>query len=319
MSPQDIALETADLWKSAFSEIGWENRYSQKFRAFLSSKKRTAQVEIRQNMQPWLHILEDSIQWLAALTYILDDANEEELLDDAGRSILALVGAACAHSVAVRELTLSGLDSPARATARALDEHLCAALAFLHDQELGKNFQNCSTDEEINNFWYKNLNTRSMKKYLNAIERKAGIPQVVSEAMRDWRDDEISDFSKIVHPSYIGASLTTYTLGAKDPGTYGLAMLGRASCFSERTLRNACRTIDYFSMVGLRELFGIDKCPTKIVSFNKNNHDHQLVIIGAHVLQNICLKYWNYQIYPNSSQDPEGDYREPNSIYRERK
>ncbi|MGV8869932.1 MAG: hypothetical protein ACOH2S_23660 [Janthinobacterium svalbardensis] len=319
MSPQDIALEAENLWETAFSEIGWNNQHSQKFQEFLSSKRRAAQVEFRQNMQPWLHILEDSIQWLAAVTHLLDDANEDELLDDAGRSILVLVGAACAHSVAIRELVLSGLDSSARATARALDEHLCAALAFLHDQELGRNFGNCSTDEEINSFWYKNLGTKSMKKYLNAIERKAKIPQMVSEAMRDVRDSEISDFSKIVHPSYVGASFTAYALGAKDPGTYGLAMLGRASCFSERTLRNACQTIVYFSMLGIRQLFGMDECKTKIVSFNQENNDHQLVIIGAHVLQNISLKYWDYQIYPNSSQEPQGDYREPSLRYREEK
>ena len=86
-----------------------------------------------------------------------------------------LVGASCAHTVALRRLILSGLDSTAKATLRILDELLVACIVLLHDPKLDSDFQNAQNDDEANMFWYQNLNTKSLRKHLSKMENTVGI------------------------------------------------------------------------------------------------------------------------------------------------
>ncbi|HWU98206.1 MAG TPA: hypothetical protein VN114_06815, partial [Oxalicibacterium sp.] len=133
----------------------------------------------------------------------------------------------------------------------------------------------------------------ALRKHLNSIERNFGIAQNISDEMRKWRQEETSTFSLAVHPSYIGAALTTYTQSSKSE-EYGLAFLGKASAFSERTLKFSCKAIWYFSCFGFKMLCSEHNSRSAIVKIEKENELHQMAVIGAHVLQKLNLKYWNY-------------------------
>lgn len=243
----NIRAEALTEWTLGFADACRPSQYDASFAKFLSQREKETTEIATTHLQPWLHILEDSIQWLANLTGILDRLNTAGMLGNAERSVWALVGASCAHAVAVRRLVLSGLDTPARAEARTLDEHLCACIAFLHDRQLAERFQQCQSKEDAGQFWYQNLNTKSLKKHLNAVERTVGLEQIVSSEMRVWRGNEIDWFSQAIHPSYLGAALTTHTISAADPDKTGPAFLGMASACSDRTLNFACKSIWYFA------------------------------------------------------------------------
>lgn len=282
-------------WAQAFLTAERETQYDENFFISHNNREKEIENEVSESMQPWLHILEDSIQWLANITLLLSEKNRTGQLTTSQQSIWALIGASCTHSLAVRRLILSGLDSPARVTARTLDEHLCACIAFLHDEKLASKFHECETDEETADFWFKNLNTKALRKHLNAVERSFGMPQNLSDEMGNWRQEELATFSLAVHPSYIGAALTTYT---QSPGReeYGLAFLGKASSFSERTLKFSCKRIWYFSCFGFKMLCSEHNSRPPIVNIEKENELHQMALIGAHVLQKLNAKYWDYQI-----------------------
>lgn len=293
----DIRAEAQNQWALAFADACRPNLYRNDFVKTIANREREAEAIVATNLQPWLHIFEDSIQWLAGLTTILDRLNDNNLLDSAGRTIWALVGSCCAHAMAVRRLVLSGLDPPARAEARSLDEHLCACIAFLHDRELAKRFQQCQSEKETSQFWYKHLSTKILAKHLNAVERAVGVDANISEDMRAWRANEISCFSQAIHPSYIGAAFSTHTICAANPDSLGPSFLGMASVCSERTLNFACKSIWYFACFGFMMIFNEYKSQPPIIVLDKEDKIHQLVVCGRDVIRNLNKKYWSHEIY----------------------
>jgi hypothetical protein len=295
----DIREEALALWTFGFADALRPIQYDASFSKLLSERERAAEGIVVKHLQPWLHILEDSIQWLANLAGILDRLNTAGKLGNAERSIWALVGASCAHALAVRRLVLSGLDTPARAEARALDEHLCACIAFLHDRQLAERFQQCQSKDDTGQFWYENLNTKALKKHLNAVEKTAGLEQVISSDMRAWRGNEIEWFSQAVHPSYLGAALTTHTLSAANPNETGPSFLGMASACSERTLHFACKSVWYFSRFGFMMLFNEHDSMPPVIPLQKDDEMHQVVLVGRDVLQELNRKYWSHEIFPS--------------------
>ncbi len=294
----DIRAEAQTEWTLAFADACRPNQYDNSFVKLISEREGEAEAIAAKHLQPWLHILEDSIQWLANLAAILDRLNEDAALDNAGRTIWAMTGASCAHAMAVRRLVLSGLDTPARAAARSLDEHLCAAIAFLHDRDLARRFQQSQSKEDAAQFWYEHLNTKALRKHLNAVERAVGLEPSVSVEMRAWRANEIDWFSQAIHPSYLGAALTTRTLSAANPDNHGPAFLGMASACSDRTLNFACRSIWYFACFGFMMLFNEHNSQPPIIQVDKEDEMHQMAVCGRYVIQRLNRKYWSHEIYP---------------------
>lgn len=300
MAPSDIRAFAKNEWLAAFDKVGRPSQYNENFVGLITSRESVAGGEVAEHLQPWLHILEDSIQWLANLAGILDRMNSERKLDAAQMSIWALLGASCAHAVAVRRLVLAGLDTTARATVRVLDEHLCACLTFLHNRELAAEFHQCADDNTAAEFWYKHLNTRALKKHLNAIERSIGLDLGFSQDMRAWREREIDSFSQAIHPSYLGSAFSTVTMSAADPDQFGSAFLGMASVNSERTLNFACKSIWYFCCFGFLMLFNEHGSRPPVIQFDEEDEMHQMAVVGRQVLQLLNHQYWEYECYEKS-------------------
>lgn len=296
----DIRAESLAEWTQGFSETYRESQYDADFSDFLNKRERASEAVATKHLQPWLHILEDSIQWLANLAGILDRLNDKEALSAAEQAIWVLVGASCAHAMAVRRLVLSGLDTPARAEARTLDEHLCACIVFLHDRKLAGRFHECQAKNDAAQFWYENLNSKALRKHLNVVERALGLDPTVSADMRAWRSNEIGWFSQAIHPSYLSAALTTLTFSAEDPGKHGPAFLGLASACSDRTLNFACKSIWYFACLGFMMLFNEHNSQPPVIRVDKEDEMHQVVVVGRHVIQRLNFKYWAHEIYPSA-------------------
>lgn len=295
----DIRAESLSEWESGFADACRPSQYDAGFAEFLAAREREAETVVVKHLQPWLQLLEDSIQWLANLAAILDRLNNDGALNNAERAIWVMTGASCAHAMAVRRLVLSGLDTPARAAARTLDEHLCACIAFLHDRALAERFQQCQTKEDAAQFWYKSLGTKALRKHLNAVELTVGLEPIVSVEMRAWRSNEIDWFSQAIHPSYLGAALATRTLSAEDPAEQGPAFLGLASACSDRTLNFACKSIWYFACFGFMLLFNEHNSHPAVIRVDKEDEMHQLAIVGRYVIQRLNRRYWSHEIYPS--------------------
>jgi len=299
MSPEDIHKDVIKEWSLVFHEIGILSLYDENFRKTLAGIECQAEMDVTKYLQPWVQILEDEIQWLSNLASIFDDFNHTRKLSRAQKSIWVLIGTSCAYAVAVRRLALSGLDTPAKAAARSLDEHLCACLAFLNDRDLAEEFQKSQLDKEAADFWYRNLSSKAIRKHLNSIERKIGLNQEASMQIRAWRDENIDLFCQAVHPSYVFAALTSVSINADDPHNYGPAYLGRATAFSERTLEFCCKTIWYFISFGFALLVNDEEFKSNLMQMPKDDERPRLVVIGRDAIQRVVLKYWNHKSYPD--------------------
>ncbi|TDQ75493.1 hypothetical protein [Paraburkholderia silvatlantica] len=299
MTYEEIRNEARELWLQFFRDAWRECQYEAEFAEFIGTHELKSEKKVVDKLQPWLHILDDSIQWLANLWAILDRrAYGQQEVSSQLKCAWVLLGASCAHAVAVRRLVLSGLDGPARAAARALDEHLSACIAMLHDDELAAGFQATESPDE---FWYRNLNTKALKKHLNAVESNCGLDPSISVDMREWRHGELRTFSQTVHPSYLAAALTMKTFAADAPETVANAILGSASAASERTLDFACKTIWYFSRFGFFLIYNGYGGRSAVLQLDKEDEMHQMVVVGRDVLSVLNKKYWEYKIYPEQN------------------
>jgi hypothetical protein len=295
MTPTEIRSEIEESWNLSFEKHGFEPSHDPDFNKFIDRHERTQQREAKLHLQPWLCLLEQSTQWLAQLFLLFEERNDGRQRSKLELSVWALLGASTTYCLAVRRLVLSGLENPARAAARSLDEHLCTCLALLHDSALAEGFQQTHQAEEAEKFWYENLNTKALRKYLNSLERELGLEATVSQDMRAWRHHEIKTFSQSTHPTYIGCVTSIYAFDTVKPDQVRPAVLGRATAASHRTLNYACKALDYFCVLSTSLIFSQHNGRTALLPFDKNDPAHQMIIVGRDVIPALNIKYWNYK------------------------
>lgn len=301
MKHQDISNEADELWRLLSEEENWESRYSRNAFEKIDQERLEEEAAAIDLFQPWLHILETSIGWLSAVWAVLaervyGEENKSKLL----LSTWSLLSSSCNYAASVRVLVKSGLDNPARGVARALDEHLAACIAILHQPDLAEGFHSAQDHDTASQFWFKNFNTKRLKKHLNATEKSAGIPPDVSRELRDWRENELNAFSQTIHPNFVAGFMAANPQDARDLEKVGLGIFGKLSANSERTLNHSCKTIMYFSMVGGELLLnGQDSIPP-LIEIDETNTSHQDILIGRKALLELNRRYWDYEIYPDS-------------------
>ena len=166
MDSKEIKKEAKELYENYFASVKHDTQYDYEFEQLISQQEKQAEQEVIEFLQPWFQILEESIQWLANLIAILDRLLVYSDVSNAHRAAWSLVGASCAHSLAIRRLVLSGLDSSARTILRSLDEHLIACIVLLHDRDMAEMFHNAQDIDDANRFWYEKLRTKALSKRL---------------------------------------------------------------------------------------------------------------------------------------------------------
>jgi hypothetical protein len=297
MNSKEIKKEAKELYESYFASINRDCQYQDNFDQLIRQEEKQAEQDVIKFLQPWVQILEESIQWLANLAAILDRLIADGVVSNAHRTTWSLIGASCVHSVAIRRLVLSGLDSSARAILRSLDEYLMICIVLLYDREMAEGFQSAQNIDDANKFWYEKLRTKALRKRLNQIEKELGFDQEASRELREWRQEEIKIQSQSLHPAYVSSALAIRSICASDPDSCRTSILGCASALSEKTLNYACKTIWYFSRLGFLFLFNEFNGRPPYIEFKKDDEMHQMVVIGRDVLSKLNLKYWDYEIY----------------------
>lgn len=297
MDSKEIKKEARELYETYFASVKRESQYNYDFEQLIRQQEKQAEQDVIEFLQPWFQILEESIQWLANLAAILDRLIVDSDVSNAHRTAWALVGASCAHSLAIRRLVLSGLDSSARAILRSLDEHLIACIVLLHDRDMAEMFHNAQDINDANRFWYEKLRTKDLSKRLTQIEKELGFDQESSRELREWKQEETKIQSQSLHPAFISSAIAIRPICASDPDSCRTSILGCASALSERTLNYACKSIWYFSRLGFLFLFNELNGKPPYIELKKDDEMYQMVLIGRDVLSKLNLKYWDYEIY----------------------
>lgn len=147
-------------------KIAWDR----KFLNLINEREKEVRKEAMKNLEPWISIFNEGIQWLVQLHIALSLARSGSFEKD--KDILvpfALVGSACVHCVGIRKLILSGLDASARVLLRTLIETLNICIAVIDNIELSNNFRAAQDFSEAKKFWNRELTTRKLNKILAQI------------------------------------------------------------------------------------------------------------------------------------------------------
>jgi hypothetical protein len=298
MSNIRIKEESEAYWTEYFQSAQRECQYGRNFQNFLDTIRSEQEKKASDHLQPWLQILEDSIQWLANIWGILSRKMEAANNDAYLLSAWSLLSNACNLAVSARLLVISGLDNSARGVVRALDEHLCVCIVILNMPELAKGFQASQFHEDASQFWYDNFNTKRLRKHLNSVERDLGVEAHVSKEFRQWRDEELSYFSQSIHPTFLSGVMAANAIDIENTDIVSVAVLGKLTAGSERTLAYACHSMWYFSRFGFLMLFNEHKGKKPLIQLEKEDEMHQMAVIGRDVLQKLNMKYWEHTNYP---------------------
>lgn len=242
----------------------------------------------RDSFEPWLAIFQQGIQWLAHLHASLDSAFRSGAVPKDDRTPIAFIGAASAYAVSVRHLTLSGLDSPARALARVLAESLNLATAVAQDPRLRDSIRAPESPEDVNRYWYENLRPKHMARVLDQAERSLGIDDETRADLRAERESQARWLSQFTHPSWVVSELTCMPISTVDPALHKLGTLGQSTPFSIHTLDTGMKAIWLFARVGyviVRRTFG-DWEP------DRDNDIDVGTVVGHRVFCELVERHW---------------------------
>lgn len=249
-------------------------------------------IEVSKNdLQPWLYILELSIQWLSSLHKIIEEVKEK----DVSKEYMvpwALTGAICSQSVSVRLLCLAGLDNSAKSVLRTMYEAINICLCTLFDPVIRKEFQSAQDFKEANIFWGKYFGRGKLEKRIQEIRLTLGFDEELNQVLGNWYKEEKTLLNQTIHTSYLAAALSCSVVSVNKK-KFPLAVFGATSIFSIRTLSFACRSIWFFSLFINKMLFD-----PKSNFFSKwgsyISKDWRFINASSlFVLDKAILKYWS--------------------------
>jgi hypothetical protein len=288
-----------DNWELAllqyYPDKKFSGSYNPEFHNFLDQVSTKNEIEAKKALQPWLSILEQAIIFLSSLHIILSQAKEKsdnpELL-----SPWALIGAACAQTIAIRKLCLCGLDPCGKTILRSLIDSLNTCTIILYDPILRKRYQEAQDFDEANKFWFNYLRDKKVSQTLLEIYEKLGIDNSMQKYFDNWQQEEKQLLHQMVHSSYVAVAITSTTM-LPNQKSYTTGIFGAPSVFSFRTLSFASQSIWLFSLVGYNLLIKpIKNNATPIFKPDPDEHFTKLMVSSRFVLDQLVRKYWKYKI-----------------------
>ena len=280
-------------------EVGIAASDPDEFGSILSSIKSECIAHTEKHLQPWLGIFEFGLHWLSNLhaAFVTDEGS----LPKAPSTVpWVLIGTGCSYGLAIRNLTIEGLDTPARALLRSFTETLLLCLATLDDHDLRHSFAAAQSPDEVKSFWHKTVSPKKLHQRVMAIEGSFGrahspsteVEESVDE-MSQWRKGNHEILSQAVHPSYLTACLTCLAPTMQDADALEPAFLGKASVSSKLTISYAAMTLWYFSRFGYLYIFEGKGDMPALVDFDKLDEVHRSILIGRDVLSKLTTEYWD--------------------------
>jgi hypothetical protein len=258
------------------------------FLEFLTKLETETQSKTVEGLQPALGIFELSLEWLSYAHVTLSSKKGHFSCSEDARVPWALIGAAVSFGLGIRRLSLSGLDTPARALLRTYVETLLLCIVALHDSSVCEAFIKAEADSDVKNFWHKIASPKNLHERVIQIEREKGIEESAIAEWKSWRRQEYEVLSQSSHLSYVAAFLTTLCPKLDDEETFVPGLFGQPNANSLRTVSYAAATTWYFSRMSMSKILGKDKDKCLIV-LDAENEWHQRLFISHEALSAVFL------------------------------
>ena len=189
--------------------------------------------------------------------------------------------------LAIRRLTLVGLDNIARGLARSLFETTDLAVAVLFDNDLASRYwSDDQYDEE--EFWRANLSNGRAPRRAKAAMKLLGASTEETEECFKVRKEAKKLFSGTIHSSQFAAMSSTATLSLSSPGLFAIRNLGHISAYAPQLCGALAGEIHFFLSFVVKSI--ISKVP---INFLSDLHKDEVLpfIMSALVLQECFAEF----------------------------
>ena len=288
---ETIYEEIDETWDSVSAKLSLPRPPESRFTSVLDDIDAENRAIAEANLQPWMAILEQGIQWLGSLQVFLEGSASRGEGNDQLRVQAALVGTACAHATGVRRLALSGLDSSAKVVLRSLVEAVHLAIIMLTDSNLNGDFLKSQSSTEASALWNRQLRPQRIVEKLDAIETNLGLDLEIREDLKKTRESMMRWTSQFVHPSYVSAVVTARPRTMADPAYHQIGSLGVVSVTTISTLDTANKALWYFASVGGYLLFR-DQRGWRFLR-DPETVINQIALLGRDVLIELVMRHWD--------------------------
>ena len=289
----EIEQEIAALWEERHAHAHREVKQRSEFRVLREQLWRDNETKATEQLQPWFSIFEFGLEWLAYVHLALNADKDIGPKKPDFRVPWALIGSASAFGWSLRQTCLLGFDTPARALLRTYVESLFLCLAVLYDPPLGVAYAAAESDNEVVNFWHTKASPKILHRRIIEIEKDIGFDSEMIAELTEWRRTEYEVLSQSAHLSYLSAAMTCLPALVENEEVHGTGILGRASANSHRTLSYAARITWYFCRLAYNKLIGKSESDSCLLTLDKEDENHRLVVIGWDILSTLTLQHWN--------------------------
>lgn len=293
MQAKAIETEIDELWAECFADAQRTPISRGEWKEAQSELLEANKSKALEGLQPWLAIFEFGLDWLGQVHLALNNENGIGPRSPGFRVPWALVGASSAFGWEIRNACVAGFDTPARALLRTFVESLFLCLAVLYDKPLGEAYQRAESDEQVVDFWHTHASPKSLHKRIIKIEESVGFSDDLIADLTEYRRREYEVMSQSSHLSYLAASMTCLPATIEDEGIFQVGIFGRTSASSHRTLSYGAMTAWYFSRLAVNKIIGSDNSDNALLTLDKEDENHQAIVIGRDVLSTIVLRHWD--------------------------
>ncbi len=241
------------------------------------------------HLSPWLEILELAIGWIGMLHLVFD----EELEPDSEPQIRvawALTGFVTTQSVGIRNLCLSGLDTPAKAVLRSLIEALSVLVVCMDDPALAKRFQDAKEPKEARTLWHSELSPKRLAEKIDRAVSSLELDTEVHTEMKNWLSQESELTSQTVHVSFIAAAYTCKSLHPDK--MMRNSIFGSPTLFSVRTMAQSCKTLFMLSRIAFRFMAHPASGRVAPLILDNGNETHRSALLAYETLCAITMNHW---------------------------
>jgi hypothetical protein len=265
--------------------------YNPKFNLFIDQISKEAEKESRNNLQPWISVIDFAILWLSSVHILIEEDRSENDNPDL-LTPWALTGAACSQAVAIRKLCMCGLDNSAKIILRTLTEALNTCTITLYDPSLRKQYQAAQDFNESYKVWNDHFRDKQIYTVLKEIMEKMNLDSEIQNLFLDYQKEEKRLLHQTVHTTYTAAAFAS-RVQSSDQRTFPSAIFGASTIFSVRTLAFACKSIWLFSLIGFRLLFKPLDMSQPLLQPKPHNTWTKIIASSFFVLNETIPRYWD--------------------------
>lgn len=240
---------------------------------FLASADSICAVHVAAHLGPWIALFDEALAFL----YLLQEEAEACVRESRVPGVFAsVVARALALCVAIRRLTVSGLDDAARILARAHLETNDIALACLLDDGFAHRYLHLGHQDQ-KKFWNREIARGKLMKF----QRVAFVRMQLEPAKVDWyqsrRAGLLEYFSGPVHGSSNSAVLSFAIPSLAHPGRLARAPFGHVSVHAPKLLWIVAEEVQLFSFL-VMHLMMCEPTPTPFTGHNAGPRRESLFV-----------------------------------------